>query len=284
MASQLINRVSYIAICVRILIYGYLARPRMRYFFEKQCPAIASSLLPENHLLYISYEARPNLIMHEERNSDSPHIQFVWRSHATQSGSFEDVAHDFWVIAFNELNGKTKVWLTGPSTKSRTIVYEAGQNSWGIVFKAHVFIFNLPKVEMLNASTLLPMASASSFLLGTQAVELANFFEAEKFVDDLVKRGLLNANLSIGKALAGSEAPMSIRSLQRHFLSTTGLTKNKTQQIARARQAFALLQQGKPIADAVFEAGYADQAHMTRALKLLAGQTPKQILRDFTAG
>jgi AraC-like DNA-binding protein len=42
-----------------------------------------------------------------------------------------------------------------------------------------------------------------------------------------------------------------------------------------------LLQQGVSILDTVYEVGYADQAHMTRSLKRLIGQTPTQIAREF---
>jgi hypothetical protein len=221
--------------------------------------------------------------MHEERKSHSPHILFVWRSYAESSGSFKDLAHDFWVIAFTDLNGNNQVRLTGPVSESQTIHYHTGQSSWGIVFKAHVFIFNLAKTTLLNTTTVLPMASTSSFVLGNHEIQIPDFNHAEEFVDTLIQRGVLNANLSIAKALEGSDPPMSIRSLQRHFLNITGITKNKSQQIARARKAFMLLQEGKSIADTVFDAGYADQAHMTRDLKLLAGQTPRQVLNNFKA-
>jgi hypothetical protein len=219
--------------------------------------------------------------VHEERLSDSPHIQFVWRAHAQSSGSFEDIAHDFWVLVFRTLNGKTEVRLTGPVTKSQTITYEKGQVSWGIVFKAHVFIFDLPKEQMLNSSTQLPMASAHSFLLGKHEIALPSYEEAENFVQRCIDKGIINANLSIAKALSGGDPPMSERTLQRHFLNTTGVTQNKSQQITRARKAFVLLQEGKSIDDVVYEAGYADQAHLTRSLKLLSGQTPKQIIHAF---
>jgi methylphosphotriester-DNA--protein-cysteine methyltransferase len=49
-------------------------------------------------------------------------------------------------------------------------------------------------------------------------------------------------------------------------------------QIERARYATTLLQQGVPILDVVYEAGYFDQPHLTRALKYFIGQTPAQIL------
>lgn len=219
--------------------------------------------------------------MHEERSSSSPHIQFVWRAHVREAGRFIDLAHDFWVLVFRTLHDETEVRLTGPVTESLPITYEAGQINWGIVFKAHVFIRDLPKKDMLNKSTTLPMADKQSFMLGRHVIQCPTFDLAEEFVDDLVRRDILNANMSIAEALEAAAPAMSVRTLQRHYLRTTGVTQNQSQQVARARKAFILLQEGKSIVDAAFEAGYSDQAHMTRSLKLLAGQTPGQILADL---
>lgn len=219
--------------------------------------------------------------MHEERSSTSPHIQFVWRAHVEESGSFIDLAHDFWVLVFRTLHNETEVRLTGPVTESLPISYEAGQVNWGIVFKAHVFIRDLPKKDMLNKSTTLPMVDKKSFRLGKYVIQLPTFDTAEEFVDGLVRRGILNADMEIAEALQVAAPPMSVRTLQRHHKRTTGLTQSQSQKVARARKAFMLLQEGKAIVDAAFESGYADQAHMTRSLKLLAGQTPGQIIADY---
>jgi AraC-like DNA-binding protein len=216
--------------------------------------------------------------MHEERSSSSPHIQFVWRAHVEESGSFIDLAHDFWVLVFRTLHHETEVRLTGPVTESLPISYEAGQANWGIVFKAHVFIRDLPKKDMLNKSTTLPMVDQKSFRLGMHVIQLPTFDTAEEFVDGLVRRGILHADIEIAEALQAVAPPRSVRTLQRHHKRTTGLTPSQSQQVARARKAFRLLQEGKSIVEAAFEAGYADQAHLTRSMKLLAGQTPGQIL------
>jgi len=72
---------------------------------------------------------------------------------------------------------------------------------------------------------------------------------------------------------------MSLRSVRRRFVLATGLTQSAIRQIERARQAAALLQQGVSILDTVYQAGYADQPHMTRSLKRFIGQTPAQIVR-----
>ena len=57
------------------------------------------------------------------------------------------------------------------------------------------------------------------------------------------------------------------------------MTYSTIRQIERARHATRLLRAGVSIPDAVDEAGYYDQAHLTRSLKRLIGQTPAQVLR-----
>ena len=44
--------------------------------------------------------------------------------------------------------------------------------------------------------------------------------------------------------------------------------------------ATLLLKQGVSIIDTILEAGYFDQAHLTRSMKYFIGQTPAQILRQ----
>jgi AraC-like DNA-binding protein len=69
------------------------------------------------------------------------------------------------------------------------------------------------------------------------------------------------------------------RTLQRHFLKTTGLTLKTFSQIARARQAMTMLAQGIAAAEVAFTLGYADQPHLIRSLRTYMGATPGQIAR-----
>jgi methylphosphotriester-DNA--protein-cysteine methyltransferase len=73
---------------------------------------------------------------------------------------------------------------------------------------------------------------------------------------------------------------MSFRTVRRRFLIAKGLTPKQIQQNDRAQQAAAILAQGVPIIDAAYQAGYADQPHMTRSLKHFIGHTPAQIARE----
>jgi len=66
---------------------------------------------------------------------------------------------------------------------------------------------------------------------------------------------------------------------ERHFLQATGMTHSALRQIERARHATTLLRSGVAIGDVVHEAGYFDQAHLTRSLRHFIGVTPAKLAR-----
>jgi methylphosphotriester-DNA--protein-cysteine methyltransferase len=70
-----------------------------------------------------------------------------------------------------------------------------------------------------------------------------------------------------------------LRTAQRHFLRSAGVTHAKFRQIERARYAANLLRGGVSIFDVVVGAGYFDQAHLTRSLKHYIGETPGSIIQ-----
>jgi AraC-like DNA-binding protein len=123
----------------------------------------------------------------------------------------------------------------------------------------------------------LPEANSNAFWLHGSAWEFPKFENVETFVDRLVREELLVHEPVVDAALKGQSHDLSLRSIQYRFLHATGLTQSTVYQIQRARQAVALLEQGNSILDTVYEAGYFDQAHLTRSLKRYMGQTPRQI-------
>jgi methylphosphotriester-DNA--protein-cysteine methyltransferase len=70
---------------------------------------------------------------------------------------------------------------------------------------------------------------------------------------------------------------LSSSTVRHRFLRATGVTQSYIRQFEQARRAANLLAQGVSILDAVEQAGYADQPHLTRSLKRLIGYTPAQI-------
>ena len=74
----------------------------------------------------------------------------------------------------------------------------------------------------------------------------------------------------------------SPRHLHRVFSSHVGLAFKTYAQLVQFHRALRLLQHnGLSIADAVFEAGYADHAHLTRSFRQFGGFTPSQIPKDL---
>jgi AraC-like DNA-binding protein len=83
----------------------------------------------------------------------------------------------------------------------------------------------------------------------------------------------------VNTALQDQPQEMASCTERHRFLRTTGLTQSHIRQMKRAQQATLLLQQGVSILDTVYEVGYFDQPHMTRALKQFIGHTPGQIVQ-----
>ena len=74
---------------------------------------------------------------------------------------------------------------------------------------------------------------------------------------------------------------MSERSLHRDLVRWSGLAPKPLARILRMQRCLAALRAGPaPLASLALRLGYADQAHMTRELKALAGVTPRDVLRE----
>jgi methylphosphotriester-DNA--protein-cysteine methyltransferase len=125
----------------------------------------------------------------------------------------------------------------------------------------------------------LPTTRDGRFRLEGHAWEIPSYENAEAFVAKLAKRRLIAIEPAVEAAIEGDPQRLGRRSVQRRFLRATGLTHAQFRKIERARYAVELLRDGKGILDTVHEAGYFDQAHLTRSLKQLIGQTPMKIVR-----
>jgi AraC-like DNA-binding protein len=79
-------------------------------------------------------------------------------------------------------------------------------------------------------------------------------------------------------ALAG-ELAVSPRTLQRELQAWTGLPPKVLARILRAQAAMKELRAGRRLAEVAAERGFADQAHMTRELRRLAGRAPSEIFK-----
>ena len=213
----------------------------------------------------------------EDRSSDSPFIERVWQAQSDRSGPFLSIAMGHWEMVVTKGFGGTMLTLRGPESKVTRLPCPAGGEWVGIRFRIGTVMPHLPASKLVDESINLPDAGTRSFWLHGSAWELPDFENAESFVTRLVRKGLLTRDRVVDEAQRQQLDGVSIRSAQRHFVRTTGLTQNTIRQIERARYATVLLQNGMSTSQVVSDAGYYDQPHLCRALKRFIGQTPAQI-------
>lgn len=214
------------------------------------------------------------------RESGSPHVGVVWWADIDRDGDYVDAANEFWSLAFGVLaNGPPSATLIGPTLGPRTLHLAAGERGWGVELAAHVFVRRLDKRCLLGEMRALETDGRWFELAGVR-LPVPEVDALEELVEMLLRQGVLVADEGVAAALGGHSVPFSPRSLHRHVVNATGMGPKKVEQLQRARAAYRLLQDGLSLAAAAHEAGFSDQAHMTRAFTALAGSSPARILTD----
>ncbi|GHO79433.1 AraC family transcriptional regulator [Ktedonobacter sp. SOSP1-85] len=218
------------------------------------------------------------LIFDEDRPSDSPFVERVWRCHSEGAAPFASIAASRCELVVGRFEGKVVMTVRGPETRAIPVEDCPGEGEWlGILLKLGTFLPPLSTSILVDTGIDLPTTSRDSFLFDSSVWQFPDYDNADTFADRLMRKGLLARDPVVDAALQGHVQTRDIRTIQRRFLRATGLTQNAIRQIERARYAMYLLQEGVSILDTVEQAGYFDQPHLTRSLKHLIGQTPAQI-------
>ncbi len=218
------------------------------------------------------------ILFDEDRPSDSPFVERLWRCHSEGTAPFLSIAASRCELVVSRLGGKVTITVRGPETRANPLGDCPSDGEWlGILLKLGTFLPQLPTSTLVDAEVDLPAVSRTSFWLFGSAWQLPDYDNADTFVDWLGCKGLLARDPVVDAALQGQLPDRDLSTVQRHFRRATGLTQSAVRQIERARCATRLLQQGVSILDTVEQAGYFDQPHLTRSLKYLIGQTPAQI-------
>jgi hypothetical protein len=220
------------------------------------------------------------LLDFDDRPSESPLVEKVWRSRSDRGGSFLSIAASSFEMALTRQEGKTFMTLRGPETKATTAHCPADGEWLGIRFRLGAFMPHLPPGQLIDGRDVrLPDATTRSFWLNGSAWDYPDFENADAFVAQLARAGVITRDSAVDHVLRGEPGGQSQRSDQRYFLRATGLSYRAVRQIERARYATNLLKDGVSILDATHEAGYFDQPHLTRSLTRFIGQTPAEIIR-----
>ncbi len=217
----------------------------------------------------------------EDRPSDSPFVESIWRSRSDYGGPFISMAESQTSLVVTKFKGRAFITLRGPATQAMPAFSPEDAEFVGIQFKPGVFIPDFPATMVTEGHDLnFPEASRNAFWLKSSTWEYPDFDNADTFVERLIHNDLLVVDPVVDAVISGQSVDMSERNIRRRFLRATGLTYGALYQIERARYATALLKEGMPILDAAYEAGYFDQPHMTRALKQYIGLTPAQVVDE----
>lgn len=213
----------------------------------------------------------------EVRGSDSPLVERVtrvrfdaaWRGVTTPDGC--------WDLVVRRVEGRLELLQTGLITRPVQLAYGAGDEYLSISFKPGVFMPRLPGRRMVDRGLLHPIPSPRTFRLEQDELEIPTFDNAEGLVDRLVRRELIVRDEIVAGVTDGRRRAIHPRSVQRHFLESMGVTAKRLDQIRRACRAMELLAKGNRPVEVALELGYADQAHLTRALKAMMGKTPGEV-------
>jgi hypothetical protein len=215
-----------------------------------------------------------------DRPSDSPYIERVWRGRSDGGGPFVSVAAGHLELVVTRLADFAMVTVRGPETRATTISCPPDGEWAAIRFRLGVHMPSIPTRLLLDHRDVdLPVSADGSFELHGFRWALPDLENAERYVDALARRGVIARDDVVEAAIRGHGQLLTVRSVQRHFRRTTGMTHGLFRQIQRARRATNLLRDGASILDTVHEAGYFDQAHLTRSLKVLIGETPASVMR-----
>jgi AraC-like DNA-binding protein len=219
-------------------------------------------------------------LLFESRMSSSRFVERVWRCRSTAGGTFQSMAEANIELVVTRLLGATRVTMRGPVTVGASIACPANGDWFAIRLSPGTYLPHVPTPWLLDHKDLeLPVISGERFLFEGTAWEIPTWDNAETFIARLDRAGLIARDDVVQGAVAGDRQVLTLRSVQRRFLRTVGMTHSRYGQIERARYAVELLSEGSSIQDAVFEAGYFDQAHLTRSLRKLIGRTPSAISR-----
>jgi len=216
----------------------------------------------------------------EDRASDHLYIEKVWRCHTDRGDTFLSIAANSCEMVLTRLRGKSFLTLRGPETAGTPVACPAEGQWVGIRFKPGIFMprFLPESLRDHNDVTLSP-ATGQSFWLNGSALEYPRFDNAESLVKRLAKSGILSRDPIVEDTLLRRPRELSLRSAQRHFLRSTGVTYATFRQIERARYATILLRDGVSILDVVSRLGYFDQAHLTRSFRRFIGEAPTKVIQ-----
>jgi AraC-like DNA-binding protein len=212
----------------------------------------------------------------------------VWTSTAPAAPEVIDVLPDG---CMDLIWSGAELLVAGPDTAPHPYARAAGLATTGLRFRAGVLpaLLHTPADALRDAriplDTLHPglaRRAVAALESGAPPVPLLVALAA-RLPGDLPEPGLhaAAARLAGGASAAATADALgwTTRTLHRHCLAAFGYGPATLRRVLRFRRALALLRGGVGPADVAARTGYADQPHLSREVRALAGAAPAQLAR-----
>lgn len=213
--------------------------------------------------------------MYDERASALPHVVAWWSvtpagapaKRILPDGCLDLIWHD------------GTVFVAGPDTTAQLGAAAAGSRFFGLRFGAGTGpgVLGLPASELVDrqvpleqlwpAARVRRIATAADPLAALTAAARQSWREPDRAMVALA--GAARAGRPVGAA--AERCGLSPRQLQRRSNEAFGYGPKTLARIFRLQRAVGLARRGVPFATVSAEAGYADQAHLAREVRAMAG-------------
>jgi AraC-like DNA-binding protein len=167
--------------------------------------------------------------------------------------------------------------VAGPATGPVLADVPAGQPAFGVRFRigAAGAALGLPASELLDRTV--PLADVwGAAAAHVEEAALAGGVRA--LAAAILARVEDEPDIAVRAAAAGVRVGLGERQLRRRFADAVGYGPKTLDRVLRFQRFLALARTGAPLAQLAFEAGYADQAHLTRECTRLSGLPPAALL------
>lgn len=187
------------------------------------------------------------------------------------------VAGVSWGLVLWQQGGQAHAGVTGPYPRTGTAPVPEGATFTGIELAVGASVRGVTPAALDGGGIDLPDTTRRTFRLDGRRWEAPGPDDAEALVDRLVRAGSVVRDPLVTAVLRGVRPDVSVRTVERRFRATTGLTHGAVRQIERARTAAELLVADEPAAEVVAKLGYFDEPHLARALRTYVGRTVGQL-------
>lgn len=182
--------------------------------------------------------------------------------------------------------GEPQIVITGPATKPYWVTFTAGDRWRGVRMRPEngraLWQSNLPDAAdrvLRGAEAMAHAPDTGTFAQGTMPD--FNAFQTDDRVTTVID-ALHTSGGRMKGAMLAAMLDLSYRHLNRLFRAHVGLSLKTYAQLVQFHRGLNLMTRNAlSIADAVFETGYADHAHMTRSFQRFGGFPPSRIPNDL---